>query len=162
MDLSLLLLRTGIPLLLTAIPVAAAEMIVEQPPEQDGALCELHFTSGAVMSAIPAAVTPSAQYKGLSGGAAPHNHRMLFWWDTPDYRSFWISDVPIALDIAFLSETGELIQLVTAHPENTQVFRSKKPVKLVIEQPAGYFAARNIQPGDTLVGLNCSAQAFEM
>ena len=142
-------------MLILTFPVAAAEIVVGPPPEQDGALCDIHFASGNVMSAIPAAVTPSAQHKGLSGITAPHEQSMLFWWHSPGFRSFWMHDVSVALDIAFLSETGKLIQLETVHPGDTQVYRSKRPVKLVVEQPAGYFASHNVWAGDTLVEINC-------
>ena len=99
------------------------------------------------------AATPAARQKGLmkrydlgSGDG------MLFVWPGEDYRSFWMKNTPISLDILFFSSE---LTLVSLH-ENTVPFSKKplpsgQPARYVVELIAGQAKLQGLKTGSLLI-----------
>lgn len=78
---------------------------------------------------------------------------MLFNYTEEDLRGFWMKNTLIPLDMIFLNEEREVINVETAYPEpNTsdedlKRYRSERPAKYVIEVNAGFAENYSITEG---------------
>jgi uncharacterized protein len=79
----------------------------------------------------------------------PEGSGMLFVFDDVDYRSFWMQNTYIPLDIAFLDRDGRIVDIQQMEPETTEMHDSAAPAMFALEVPQGWFAARGIEVGDT-------------
>lgn len=73
---------------------------------------------------------------------------MLFIFGDVDHRAFWMVNTPTPLDIIFVSEAKQVINIATnTKPMSKTVYHSKGPVKYAIEVVAGFCARNDIQVG---------------
>lgn len=89
--------------------------------------------------------------RGLQGrDDLNENEGMLFIFQEEGMRSFWMFNTPISLDIAFLNEDKEIINIHrNTEPKNTSIrYKSDSPAKYVIETNAGWFETYHIEAGD--------------
>ncbi|MDR2521677.1 MAG: DUF192 domain-containing protein [Spirochaetaceae bacterium] len=86
--------------------------------------------------------------KKLAGGSG-----MLFVYDRDDRLSFWMKNTSIPLSIAFISKTGEIIDILNMTPYRTTPVQSSRSVRYALEVPQGWFTQNGIQTGDRLNGL---------
>ncbi len=109
------------------------------------------------------AATPAARHKGLMNRYdLGSGDGMLFAWPEEDYRSFWMKNTPISLDILFFS--SELI-LVSSH-ENTVPFSQRglpsgKPARYVVELTAGQVKLHSLKAGSLLILPEVLLRALE-
>ena len=89
---------------------------------------------------------------GFRDGLAPGTG-MLFVYERPGVRSFWMKGMRFCLDIIWI-ENGEVIgaaEHVCHEPgvpdAELQRYRSNEPVRYVLEVPAGWLAERGYGPG---------------
>jgi uncharacterized membrane protein (UPF0127 family) len=101
--------------------------------------------------------TEAAREQGLSGRTSLSEGKgMLFVFQTLGVYGFWMKDMNFALDMLFVDASGKIVTIVQdATPESylqnpPQVFYPKSPILYVLEVPAGFAAAHNIQEGMTL------------
>lgn len=81
---------------------------------------------------------------------------MLFLYDRtqPSRNGFWMYRTRIPLDIAFIDETGRILEIHRMAPcaseaaGNCPVTRPSAPYRAALEVNAGYFEARGIVSGD--------------
>lgn len=75
---------------------------------------------------------------------------MLFVFDDINYRSFWMENTYIPLDIIFIDETGKIVNISNnAVPLDTSVrYNSTAPAKYVLEVNAGFSKQFDLKPGD--------------
>lgn len=78
------------------------------------------------------------------------NEGMLFIFKEEEDRNFWMFNTRIPLDIAFLNEDKEIINIeYSTTPLNSEItYRSTKPAMYVIETNAGWFKSNNVEPKD--------------
>ena len=99
------------------------------------------------------AANPAARKQGLMERYDLGNRDgMLFVWPDEDYRSFWMKNTPLSLDILFFS--SELF-LVSRH-ENTMPFSERllpsgKPARYVVELKAGQAQLQGMKTGSLLI-----------
>lgn len=77
------------------------------------------------------------------------DHGMLFDFERNQPVSMWMRNTYIPLDMLFISEEGEIVNV--AHdtvPHSEAVLSSAGPVRFVLEVPAGTSLLLGIQPGD--------------
>ncbi len=102
---------------------------------------------------LEVAQTNQEQALGLMfRSALPDNRGMLFPFSSPRRTSFWMKDVPVALDMVFI-RNGEVIAIAPQVPPcPTEPCPSYGPngqiVDMVLELRSGRAAEIDLQPGD--------------
>lgn len=97
------------------------------------------------------ALTPESQERGLSGRQSlGKDEGLLFSFDLPDYRYFWMKDMNFSIDIIWIDENLEVVGITknlspSTYPEK---FSSTKPAQYVLEVKAGYSDKHDIRVGD--------------
>jgi uncharacterized membrane protein (UPF0127 family) len=84
----------------------------------------------------------------------PDDHGMLFIFPAEGFRSFWMKNTRIPLDILYFDEDLKLVSVA----ENAQPCRTRRcpsypsdgPAKYVLELNAGKAAELGLRPGDEL------------
>ncbi len=81
----------------------------------------------------------------------PENQGMLFVFNLPQILSFWMRNTFISLDIAFISETGEIVDIQRMEPLDENVsYVSAKRALYALEVNAGWFEKNKILVGSTV------------
>ncbi len=73
---------------------------------------------------------------------------MLFLYDQPRPRTFWMKDTPLELGIIFIAGDGNIVAIERGVPGSRERIRSPGPVRYVLE--INYQEARDLQVGDRL------------
>ena len=80
------------------------------------------------------------------------NEGMLFIWSDEDYRSFWMKNTVIPLDLIFINSSLEVIEVYfDAKPFSEKLIRSKKKAKFVLELNVGVFKELGFDVGDRII-----------
>jgi uncharacterized membrane protein (UPF0127 family) len=80
------------------------------------------------------------------------NEGMLFVYDEPAPRCFWMRNTYLPLTIAFVADDGRIVNLADMQPLNDASHCSAEPVRFALEMNQGWFAKRGIGPGFKLRG----------
>ena len=123
---------------------------------QDGpqSLPKIRLNAGIHNIDAQLAQTPEQRQIGLMFRALmPANEGMLFAFDRPDPQCFWMKNTLIPLDIAFVEDSGAIVNIEHMKPQTLDGHCSEKPVRYVLEMNDGWFAKRGIKPGFRLKGL---------
>lgn len=78
---------------------------------------------------------------------------MLFRFPQVKKQCLWMKNTPLPLSAAFLDEAGRIINLVDLHPHDLTVKCSEGPARYAVEVNQGWFAQRDISPGQQVAGL---------
>jgi uncharacterized membrane protein (UPF0127 family) len=99
---------------------------------------------------VELAATPQSRRCGLSNRAAlGENQGMLFIYPRSDLRTFWMKDTRIPLSIAFLDDSGKIINIEIMSPNQTEErYHSRKPALYALEVNQGWFKLNGIKAGD--------------
>lgn len=73
---------------------------------------------------------------------------MIFVFDEPQVRSFWMQNTYVALDIAFLDVSLRIVDIQQMEPESTDPHESAARAMFALEVPKGWFAAHGVEVGD--------------
>jgi uncharacterized membrane protein (UPF0127 family) len=73
---------------------------------------------------------------------------MIFVFDEPQVRSFWMQNTYVALDIAFLDVSLRIVDIQQMEPESTDPHESAAPAMFALEVAKGWFAAHGVEVGD--------------
>lgn len=129
---------------------------VNLPPSsirKDGTLDFVHSDESIKASiAIEIADTPETHMKGLMGRSAlDDSSGMLFVFEQIKPQNFWMKNTPVPLDIIFIGGNGCIINIAESTiPMSNQRYRSKGPVKYVVEVRAGFAKRFQLDP-DTCI-----------
>lgn len=103
---------------------------------------------------VDIADSPEERAKGLMGvGHLAEEFGMLFVFEDSDYRTFWMKDTFIPLDIIFITEDFKINEIVEAEPclkEPCDLIKSKEKAKYVLEVNKGFSGLRGINAGDEM------------
>jgi uncharacterized membrane protein (UPF0127 family) len=92
--------------------------------------------------------TPTERNDGLQFyDELPDGSGMLFVFESEEYRSFWMKDTYIALDIAFLNVSFRIVDIQQMEPQTEDLYNSTAPAMFALEVRKGWFAERGIQVG---------------
>jgi len=120
------------------------------PIRVDGTLVFLR-SDGTVRASIviEIAETPKTRAKGLMGRTMPDDTMgMLFVYNRPRSRSFWMRNTPTSLDIIFISENRKVVNIARhTEPMSDHQYFSDGPVKYVVEVTAGFCKRYGIDRG---------------
>ncbi|MDQ4100609.1 MAG: DUF192 domain-containing protein [Thermoproteota archaeon] len=85
----------------------------------------------------------------------PWNAGMLFAFNNEEPRAFWMKNTLIPLDMIFVSDNSEIVDIIENVPPCEQdpcpIFPSEEPAQYVLEVNAGFVHQNGIQIGDRLV-----------
>lgn len=96
--------------------------------------------------------TPEQRQKGLQGRKELDQYKgMLFDFKETGLRSMWMKDTFVPLDIIFLNEEGEVINVEQGTPESSEeVFSASDNCRYVLELKQGKTDDFNISEGSDL------------
>ena len=107
---------------------------------------------GADTVVAEVASEPAEREQGLMNRAAvPDGTGMLFVFPESEYRSFWMKDTRVPLDIAFFDDGYRIAGIKQMEPMDESLTDSDAPTALVLEVRRGWFAERGIGPGDEAI-----------
>lgn len=81
------------------------------------------------------------------------NEGMLFLFPAPAGVCMWMKNTLIPLSVAFIDESGKIINIEDMEPHTTDSHCAKKPVRYALEMNRGWFKQKNIKPGSAIEGL---------
>ena len=131
--------------LLLASPVHAAAMELPTVP----------LTIGAHKLIAEVASTPADQQTGLMNRfSLKPDTGMVFVFERPDARSFWMRNTYVALSIAFIGADGRILNIEDMQPQTDDPHWSKGAALYALEMKKGWFADKGIVAGDRVEGLS--------
>jgi len=93
--------------------------------------------------------TPAEREQGLMYREELSQGRgMLFIFQDAQYRSFWMRNTFLPLDIAYLDETLRIVDIQAMEPESEEGHPSAQPAMFALEVPRGWFSSHGIRVGD--------------
>lgn len=116
---------------------------------------KLTLPNGSTIS-IEIADNPAKHAKGLMYRKyLDQNAGMLFIFDSPFKYAFWMKNTLIPLDIIWLDENMQIVDITyNTQPcksdERCKTYIPAKPAKYVLEVNAGFSERNNLKVGDTL------------
>lgn len=126
-----------------------------------GALGELPLERVAVIAAdgsrhdfeVRLADTPETRARGLMYVTALENDAgMLFDFGETRHVGMWMKNTPLSLDMLFIDPAGRVVGIAArTRPFSTEIIRSGRPVRAVLEIRGGLAAELGIRPGDRVV-----------
>jgi uncharacterized membrane protein (UPF0127 family) len=110
---------------------------------------------GGEWFSVELATTPEEQQLGLMfRDEMADDHGMLFIFPTESWRSFWMKNTRIPLDIFYFDAELKLVSVSENTPpcrtRNCPSYPSTRPARYVLELNAGKAQQLGVQPGDVL------------
>lgn len=81
------------------------------------------------------------------------NEGMVFLFDAPAGVCMWMKNTLIPLSVAFIDESGKIVNIEDMQPQTTESHCAKKPIRYALEMNRGWFKQKNIKPGNVIDGL---------
>lgn len=95
------------------------------------------------------ASTPAAREQGLMGRLeVPPGTGMLFVFPDTELRSFWMKDTFVDLDIAFINESFEVVDIQQMEAEDTDLTDAAAPSSFALEVLQGWLSEHGVRVGD--------------
>lgn len=73
---------------------------------------------------------------------------MLFQFDSEMIASIWMKNTFVALDLAYITVDGKIVDIKPLEPHDLTSVRSSEPVLYALEMNQGWFAKNGIKVGD--------------
>lgn len=84
----------------------------------------------------------------------PIHRGMLFVFPEAGVQCFWMKNTLIPLSIAFLDDSGRIVQIADMQPQSLDNHCSAKPVRFALEMNAGWFKSRGLTAGGKINGVD--------
>ena len=81
------------------------------------------------------------------------NEGMVFVFEASAGHCMWMKNTLLPLSVAFIDETGAIINIEDMQPQTEDSHCAKRPARYALEMNKVWFAQRGIKPGAKLVGL---------
>jgi hypothetical protein len=81
------------------------------------------------------------------------NSGMVFLFERPAQVCMWMKNTLIPLSVAFLDESGKIINIEDMQPQTTNSHCTARPATYALEMNQGWFKQKNIKAGSTIGGL---------
>ncbi|MBI2752609.1 MAG: DUF192 domain-containing protein [Betaproteobacteria bacterium] len=81
------------------------------------------------------------------------NAGMVFVFDEPGIQCMWMKNTLIPLSVAFLDDSGRIINIADMRPQTEDTHCAARPARYALEMNRGWFAERGIKPGGRLRGV---------
>ncbi len=105
---------------------------------------------------VEVAARRAAHRQGLQHRESlPVDTGMLFVFDTPAERCFWMLHTPLPLTVAFIDADGRIVHIAAMAPNSRERHCSPPGVGILqaLEMPQGWFAAHGIAAGASVTRL---------
>jgi len=83
----------------------------------------------------------------------PQGSGMVFVFDETATHCMWMKNTLIPLSVAFIDDSGEIINIADMQPQSEQSHCAARPARYALEMNKGWFAQRGVKPGAKLRGL---------
>ncbi|MDQ8195952.1 DUF192 domain-containing protein [Coraliomargarita sp. SDUM461004] len=95
------------------------------------------------------ALNAAEQQKGLMHrDTLAEDHGMLFLFDQPGQRAFWMRNTRIPLDIGYFDSNGTLLEVHKLFPyDETSVPSANATVLIAVETNRGWYQKHHVKPG---------------
>ena len=137
------MLRLFLPLLLACLPAAVR---AELPSVQLAA--GMHLIQAEVANSMGTRMEGLMHRKSMPEGSG-----MVFVFDENATHCMWMKNTLIPLSVAFIDESGAIINIADMQPHSEQSHCATRPARYALEMNKGWFAQRGIKPGAKLRGL---------
>lgn len=98
--------------------------------------------------------TESKRQQGLMGRRyLTQGSGMLFIFPEEQGLGFWMKNTMIPLSIAFISKSGQILNIEEMYPYDLTTVKSQGDALCALEVPSGWFKRNGIQPGDIVNGI---------
>jgi uncharacterized membrane protein (UPF0127 family) len=126
----------------------------DEPASSEPAPVETYFPIqlGERTLQLQFAITPAEQQKGLMfRDELATDSGMLFLFEKPEQRGFWMKNTRIPLDIGYFAPDGRLLEIHQLYPFDETPVRSRSDrILIAVETNQGWFKANGIRPGARL------------
>jgi uncharacterized membrane protein (UPF0127 family) len=78
---------------------------------------------------------------------------MIFIYPRKNVYSMWMKNTPIALSVAFIDDTGRILNIADMAPLSEESHTSRGPALYALEMRQGWFRRYSIHAGDQVHGL---------
>lgn len=78
---------------------------------------------------------------------------MVFVFERPAQRSFWMKNTLIPLSIAYMDGKGTILNILDMRPRDLSSYLSAGPAQYALEMNQGWFIRNGVKPGDKVQGL---------
>ena len=104
---------------------------------------------------VELAISDHEQETGLMNRTTLESDRgMLFVFDHPRHASFWMHNTSIPLDLAYLDEKGEILEILPLVPFEEKSVNSKSDkVAYALEVNRDWFSSRDLKAGQKVQGI---------
>lgn len=133
-------------------------VLILTPPEETSVTFKeelIYLSSGSRMwpFTVEIAETKRQQQHGLMHRKEMADGQgMLFVNEEPKIMRMWMKDTPLALDMLFISNRGEVVFIVeNTIPYSTDTISYDRPVRAVLELPGGAVKTKSIKTGDRVI-----------
>jgi uncharacterized protein len=76
------------------------------------------------------------------------NEAMIFVFDRPDYRAFWMTNVSVPLSCAYIDPNGVILEIHDMTPQETKPIESATDrIQYVLETKQGWFDRNKVSTG---------------
>ena len=112
----------------------------------------VRFQGADATLAVDVADEDGERRRGLMGvEELPDDQGMAFVWPAPVQSEFWMKDTLVPLSIAFVDETGNVIDILDMQPCETDTcptYGVDRPYVLAVEANLGWFDDHGVEAGD--------------
>jgi uncharacterized membrane protein (UPF0127 family) len=88
----------------------------------------------------------------------PPNQGMLFVFAFEAPHCMWMRNTLLPLSVAFLDETGKIINVAEMKPQTETNHCATRPARYALEMNSGWFAKRGLGAGTRLTGIERAPQ----
>jgi uncharacterized membrane protein (UPF0127 family) len=102
-----------------------------------------------VVVRVEVATTTAEKQRGLMGRTAlSEDAGMLFVFDREQQLSFWMKDTLIPLSIAYINDSGRIVDIQDMQPLDETPHLSAEPAKYALEVNQGFFNEHGVEVGN--------------
>jgi uncharacterized membrane protein (UPF0127 family) len=104
------------------------------------------------------AATEESRALGLMHRKKPlaDSHGMLFVFPASGFHSMWMKNTYIALSVAFIDESGAILNIADMSPLTTEPHTAAGFARYALEMNQGWFAERGVRAGARIEGLSAA------
>jgi uncharacterized membrane protein (UPF0127 family) len=137
------------PLFACAALLAACGAAPALFPELEQTDIEAVTSSGTHAFRVWIADDDESRERGLMNvRELPADHGMLFMFEAPRERAFWMKDTYLPLDLVFIGADGRVLNIVTGQPLSLNPILSRGEAIATLEVLGGTSSRIGLAPGD--------------